>query len=97
MFSSATIVPDSFLTSLRVGPRLNGASLQVGKYIIAQWKDKAGSARESHPYRKWIEMYGGPDFDAATKEACDICDGLAASASEETRRDMMQAYLQVRR
>ena len=28
--------------------------------------------RITHPYRQWIEMYGGPDFDAATKEACGI-------------------------
>lgn len=44
----------------------------MGKHIIGRWKDKDGAVRDSHPYNKWIEMYGGPDFDAATREACGI-------------------------
>ena len=70
---------------------------EVGKYILDQWKDKDDNARDSHPYRKWIETYGGEAFNTATAEACSICDNLAEAATEETRRDMLQAYLQASR
>jgi thiaminase/transcriptional activator TenA len=69
----------------------------VGRHILAQWKDKGESVRTSHPYRKWIEMYGGEDFNAATAQACKICDQLAAAATEDTRQEMMHAYLQASR
>ena len=68
---------------------------QVGKYIVAQWAGKDCVAQEKHPYRKWIELYGGEDFDRATKEACATCDRMAASANPETKQRMLQAYLQV--
>ena len=32
---------------------------QVGKYIVAQWAGKDCEAQAMHPYRKWIELYGG--------------------------------------
>eukprot|EP00802_Teleaulax_amphioxeia_P012050 Tamp_12088.p1 GENE.Tamp_12088~~Tamp_12088.p1 ORF type:complete len:258 (-),score=70.32 Tamp_12088:1035-1808(-) len=70
---------------------------EVGKYIIRQWAGKDVEAQEKHPYRKWIELYGGADFEKATQEACAICDKLAASASVETQERMLQAYLQASR
>jgi thiaminase/transcriptional activator TenA len=69
----------------------------VGKHILGQWKDKDDSVRDAHPYRKWIEMYGGEDFNTATEQACAICDRLASSATSETRQEMLEAYLQASR
>lgn len=64
LLSHATRIPSAVTLTL--------LDLQVGKHIIGRWKDKDGAVRDSHPYKKWIEMYGGPDFDAATREACGI-------------------------
>jgi len=36
---------------------------QVGKHILGQWQGKGGNVRDSHPYRKWIELYGGEEFE----------------------------------
>jgi 2-polyprenyl-6-methoxyphenol hydroxylase-like FAD-dependent oxidoreductase len=39
---------------------------------------------------------GGEEFNKATADAVEICDQLAAVATRETRKEMLNAYLQVR-
>ncbi len=59
---------------------------KVGESILA-------NAAKENPYYHWIETYGDPAFEQSNRRAIEICDTLAASASEETRREMTRAFL----
>lgn len=54
---------------------------RVGQEIIA-------SARPDNPYSRWIETYADPAFEHSTRRAIDICDRLAAEASDAVRDEM---------
>ncbi|MBE1522978.1 TenA family protein [Nesterenkonia lutea] len=54
-------------------------------------KARIGSLPD-HPYADWISAYGDPEFHELTVSARDVVDQLAASASEETRARMHQAF-----
>lgn len=60
---------------------------QVGDYIYKNQKNK------NNPYQKWIDTYTGEDFGIAVNNAISICDKAAASATEETRRLMTEAFI----
>ena len=63
----------------------------IHTYIVAQ---------EKHPYRKWIELYGGDDFDRATQVNVSVkrdllqCQKRPTTVSKETyysvKRDLLQ-------
>ncbi len=60
---------------------------KVGEHLLA-------TARlEGNPYREWIETYGDPSFDVSTRRAIEICDTLAAAASDKVRAAMTQAFV----
>lgn len=64
---------------------------KVGEYLLES------ATLEGNPYREWIETYGDPAFDISTRKAIDICDRLADSAEERTRRLMTEAYVECSR
>jgi thiaminase/transcriptional activator TenA len=59
---------------------------KVGEYIYAD-------QTTPNPYQNWINAYAGEDFARSVQKALDICDQLAASASEQTRNKMTEAYI----
>lgn len=50
-----------------------------------------------NPYRAWIETYADPAFAASAEQATAICDELAASTGEETRRRMTELFVRCTR
>lgn len=48
---------------------------------------------EENPYASWISTYADPGFAEAAARAAGICDELAASAGEETRRRMTEIFV----
>lgn len=50
-----------------------------------------------NPYRQWIETYGDETFEKSTLRAIEICDELAASATDSIRRAMTEAFLDATR
>lgn len=65
--------------------------LEVGKHILS-------TARlEDNPYRPWIETYSDPAFDESNRCAIDICDRLAAAATEAVRVMMTQVFVECTR
>lgn len=60
---------------------------EVGDYILAK------SSRAGNPYEMWINTYGGDEYGSAVKRAIEICDTLAAGATEKVRSDMTEAFV----
>jgi thiaminase/transcriptional activator TenA len=74
---------------------------EVGRYILSLVKSAAqgsGAAASHdmarHPYKEWIETYGGAAFEAATQRATTHLDELASRASVEVRAEMREAFRQ---
>ncbi len=65
--------------------------LEVGKHVLSVAK------MDDNPYADWIRAYSDPAFEESNARCMEICDWLAANASEETRRKMTEAYLQASR
>ena len=59
---------------------------KVGDYIYA-------NQTQPNPYQNWIDAYAGEEFAASVEKALNICNDLAESASEKTRKAMQEAYL----
>lgn len=64
---------------------------EVGRHILSTTKSADLAA---HPYKEWIETYGGEAFEAATLRATTALDELAAKASPAVRAEMLQAFRQ---
>ena len=65
---------------------------EVGRHIVG-----LDLELEQHPYAKWIQTYGGTDFEDATARAVAHLDRLAATASEGVRAQMYDAFDQAAR
>lgn len=61
---------------------------RVGEHIL-----QTAESLSENPYSRWINTYGDEFFAAATRRAIEICDQLAAEASEEVRRRMTEIFL----
>lgn len=46
-----------------------------------------------NPYQKWIETYGGEEFNIAVKKAIDVCDKVANNTTENCREKMTEAFI----
>jgi thiamine-phosphate pyrophosphorylase len=46
-----------------------------------------------NPYAEWVATYASAEFTDGTKAILEMCDRIAAEASEEVKRDMMEAYM----
>eukprot|EP00288_Rhodomonas_lens_P020273 CAMPEP_0177692154 /NCGR_PEP_ID=MMETSP0484_2-20121128/1698_1 /TAXON_ID=354590 /ORGANISM="Rhodomonas lens, Strain RHODO" /LENGTH=307 /DNA_ID=CAMNT_0019202845 /DNA_START=30 /DNA_END=954 /DNA_ORIENTATION=- len=64
---------------------------EVGKWIKGKFPD---GVDDSHPFKDWIETYGGEDFEKATNKTAEIADSFAEKASPAVRREMETAFLQ---
>lgn len=64
---------------------------EVGRHILSTTKS---TDLATHPYKEWIETYGGEVFEAATLRATTALDELAAKASPSVRAEMMLAFRQ---
>ncbi len=53
--------------------------------IGARLKAAAGEALADNPYRKWIEMYGGEEYQNDTRSAVEQLNGLADKRLTEGR------------
>lgn len=60
--------------------------LMVGRHIAA-------TAKADNPFTRWIATYSDPAFDISNSLCIDICDSLAAAASEETRQRMTDIFV----
>lgn len=61
--------------------------MAVGKYLLSIVR------MEGNPYKAWLETYSDPAFDESTARAIDVCDRLAANASEEVRQHMTKVFV----
>ncbi|MDR3251891.1 MAG: thiaminase II [Tannerella sp.] len=59
----------------------------VGDYI------HANQTADNNPYQAWIDTYGGEEFTASVNKAINICDTLAAAATEQRRNEMTEAFV----
>ncbi|KAA6430411.1 thiaminase II [Dyadobacter flavalbus] len=59
---------------------------KIGDYIYE-------SQVSPNPYQNWIDAYAGEDFAHSVEKALTICNTLAETASEKTRKQMTEAYL----
>ena len=65
--------------------------LYVGKRLLSR---RAVMGGVMNPYYEaWIQEYAAPEFEAATKLMLSIVDMAAASASDDTRRQMKEAFV----
>jgi len=64
---------------------------EVGRHLLALTR---GAELESHPYKQWIETYGGEAFEAATFRAVGALDQLAEAATPAVRGEMLRAFQQ---
>jgi len=64
---------------------------EVGRHILSTTKS---TELATHPYKAWIETYGGEDFEAATLRATTALDELAEKASPSVRAEMLLAFRQ---
>lgn len=64
---------------------------EVGRHILSITKDEDLA---QHPYKEWIETYGGAAFEAATQRATAHLDFLAARATPAVREAMMTTFRQ---
>lgn len=46
-----------------------------------------------NPFARWIETYADESFVRSTERAIEICDALAAQATEDVRRRMTEAFV----
>jgi thiaminase/transcriptional activator TenA len=46
-----------------------------------------------NPYAEWVATYASAEFTDGTKAILEMCDRIAAEASEEVQREMMEAYM----
>ncbi len=60
---------------------------RVGEHILQSTKNL-----DTNPYARWIETYGDEGFAESTRKAIEICDRLAAQASNEERRRMTEIF-----
>jgi len=65
---------------------------EVGRHLLAV--GPRGAALEAHPYKAWIETYGGEAFEAATARAVKALDELAAAAAPAVQEEMLRAFQQ---
>lgn len=61
---------------------------RVGMHIYT-----SASGMENNPYKAWIETYADEYFEKATARAVEICDSLAARASEEIQNKMTEIFI----
>ncbi len=61
---------------------------EVGRHLVTT----IGEAMAEHPYRRWVEVYSDPQFDAAVEEAISIFDELYSTADENLRARMLRAF-----
>ncbi|MBD5330101.1 MAG: thiaminase II [Bacteroides sp.] len=61
--------------------------LKVGLHILSIVKDL-----DSNPYKEWIKTYADNTFAESTRRAVEICDALAANASENIRERMTEIF-----
>ena len=59
---------------------------KVGDYIYA-------NQTTPNPYQNWINAYAGEEFAHSVQKALNICNQVAESASERTRKRMIEAYI----
>lgn len=59
---------------------------RVGSHI-------SGLAAEDNPYRRWIDTYGDPSFEAATERAIGLCDAMAGRVSPDVRGRMTEVFV----
>ena len=60
---------------------------EVGLYIYAHRNPNP------NPYAEWVATYASEDFTEGTRLVLELCDRLAAEATEEQRKAMTEAYL----
>lgn len=65
---------------------------EVGRHLLTV--GPRGAALEAHPYKAWIETYGGEAFEAATARAVKSLDELAVAATPAVREEMLRAFQQ---
>jgi thiaminase/transcriptional activator TenA len=61
---------------------------EVGDYILANQLNK-----DSNPYQKWIDTYASEEFALAVKQAIDIVENYAQSASPESLKQMEEVFI----
>ena len=64
---------------------------EVGRHIL---EITAGKTLDAHPYKAWVQTYGGEAFEAATQRATDALDVLAAAATPAVVDEMLDAFRQ---
>src|SRR5699024_11970810 len=52
----------------------------------------AGDLPDTHPYKTWIDTYGGADFDAATRQAVSTLETQLARATRAEYEHMSSAF-----
>lgn len=60
---------------------------EVGDYILEH------QTMGGNPYQKWIDTYGGEEFEQSVKTAISICDELADRCTPEQQQAMTDAYV----
>lgn len=60
---------------------------EVGDYILEH------QTMGGNPYQKWIDTYGGEEFEQSVKTAISICDELADRCTSEQQQAMTDAYV----
>lgn len=48
--------------------------------------------KENNPYKKWIDTYGGEEFNISVQKAIAICDAVAERTTPEIRDKMTEAF-----
>lgn len=90
-----TLLYDSYESSKGLGPvEIEAAAIlpcfwvyqKVGEEIIKR-------CSRPNPYSRWIETYADESFAQSTVRAVEICDALAADASDSIRREMTEAFV----
>jgi thiaminase/transcriptional activator TenA len=61
---------------------------EVGKYLIAQ------HISPDNPYREWIQTYGSPEMDEATRYVVALIDRLAKECSPEKQALMRRVFVE---
>lgn len=60
---------------------------EVGDYILAH------QTTENNPYQRWIDMYGGEEFEKSNATAISICDEVAERCTLEQQDAMTKAFV----
>ena len=66
---------------------------QWGYWEIGEYLAKRGEPKENPLYCEWIRMYSSPEFQHLAQELRDMVDRLAASAGEDEKAQMEQAFM----